>query len=159
MDENTEIVFLQLLFLTHLSVPAANYNTQVTLQCKLSHTHTDTKPTPLVLHVAGDWVTTIIYRVAGVTYTKYLCFALNDSLSILPLCLSHTEQLKWSQPTLNCATPSPALAAHGCAVIGSQIYTFGGLTSSGACSILYCFDTGWNYSFVPRLRVIKQGRA
>ena len=55
----------------------------------------------------------------------------------------HTERMRWSEPQLNGGTPSPALAAHGCAVSGRSLYIFGGLGSAGAaCHTLYCLETG-----------------
>ena len=48
----------------------------------------------------------------------------------------------WSNPKLRGVT-SPSLAAHSCAVIGSKLYMFGGLTPAGAASDeLYSLDTG-----------------
>ena len=53
------------------------------------------------------------------------------------------ETLKWSCPKVGGAAPPP-LAAHGCAVIGSDVYMFGGLSPvfPGAQDSLYCLNTG-----------------
>ncbi len=47
---------------------------------------------------------------------------------------------KWSECVS--VTALPALAAHGCAVIGRKVYMFGGLGPDGASDTLYCLDTG-----------------
>lgn len=39
----------------------------------------------------------------------------------------------------------PPLAAHGCAIIGTHLYIFGGLTTNGARDTLYCLDTGMKW--------------
>ena len=48
----------------------------------------------------------------------------------------------WSNPKVR-GIASPSLAAHGCAIIGSKLYMFGGLTPAGAASDeLYSLETG-----------------
>ena len=47
----------------------------------------------------------------------------------------------WSKPVMSGAPPPP-LAAHGCAVVGTKLYVFGGLTIGGASDALYCLGTG-----------------
>lgn len=53
------------------------------------------------------------------------------------------DSLKWTSLKVGGAAPPP-LAAHGCAVIGSLIYVFGGLSPEGpgAQDALYCLNTG-----------------
>lgn len=52
-------------------------------------------------------------------------------------------KMHWSKQQPEGPAP-PLLAAHGCAIIGTRLYIFGGLTTNGACDSLYCLDTGTN---------------
>ena len=49
--------------------------------------------------------------------------------------------MHWCQPHVSGMT-LPPLAAHGCTVINTSVYIFGGLSTNGASNTLYCLDTG-----------------
>ena len=53
-----------------------------------------------------------------------------------------TDKWVWSHPKVK-GVAVPPLAAHGCAVIRTKLYMFGGLTPTGSASDqLYALDTG-----------------
>ena len=56
---------------------------------------------------------------------------------------------EWSCPKVGGAVPPP-LAAHGCAVLGSDVYIFGGLSPAGpgAMDQLYRLNTGKGTCFI-----------
>ena len=66
----------------------------------------------------------------------------NSACVLCMIQFSSPDKLVWSHPKVKGAV-SPCLAAHGCAVIGSKLYLFGGLTPTGTASDeLYSLDTG-----------------
>ncbi len=102
------------------------------------------------------------------TPTYVLCACVANVLSNLwslqhcklTLLLPRAETLKWSCPRVGGVSPPP-LAAHGCAVVGTAVYVFGGLSPvyPGAGDALYCLNTGTHGEVnVPPLSVAISSR-
>lgn len=49
--------------------------------------------------------------------------------------------MTWSQPVVSGEVPSERAAHAGCAV-GSNLYIFGGMNTTGAMDDLFCLNTG-----------------